>query len=204
MGASIWMKSSNGPAPMSRPRADTIPALTEDPNPNGLPAAMIQSPTSTARESPHDTEGSGGAPSTLMTAMSVSSSEPSTLAVTSRPSENDTRILSACPTTWLLVTMMPDGSMTKPDPAPCTCSRRLRRRSRNCFSNGVPRRAAGSCVSPPTDSVTAIFTTAGTTRFTSGASDGSAARRPSGAWALVAVQPHNMMATARQSGRIIK
>ena len=55
IGASICRKSSNGPAPMSRPRADTIPAVTELPSPNGLPAARIQSPTSTARLSPHFT-----------------------------------------------------------------------------------------------------------------------------------------------------
>ena len=55
IGASIWMKSSNGPAPMSRPRADMIPAVTEPPSPNGLPAARIQSPTSAVRLSPQAT-----------------------------------------------------------------------------------------------------------------------------------------------------
>jgi hypothetical protein len=45
IGASSWKKSSNGPAPMSRPRAETMPAVTEPPRPNGLPAASTQSPT---------------------------------------------------------------------------------------------------------------------------------------------------------------
>ena len=34
------------------------------------------------------------------------------------PLVSETTILSAWPTTWLLVTMMPDGSMMKPEPAP--------------------------------------------------------------------------------------
>ena len=49
IGASICMKSSNGPSPISRPRAETMPAVTEPPRPNGLPAATTQSPTSTLR-----------------------------------------------------------------------------------------------------------------------------------------------------------
>ena len=59
IGASSCRKLSNGPAPRSRPRAETMPAVTEPPRPNGLPAARTQSPTSTWRESPHATAGSG-------------------------------------------------------------------------------------------------------------------------------------------------
>ena len=76
--------------------------------------------------------------------MSVSSSLPSTFAGSSVPSENDTVMLSALPTTWLLVTITPDGSITKPEPAPSICSRRERIRSLNCFSNGVPLSAGGT------------------------------------------------------------
>ena len=76
IGASIWMKSSNGPEPISRPRAEMMPAVTDPPSPNGLPAATIQSPTSTSRLSPQVTLGSGAAGLTLITAMSVSSSQP--------------------------------------------------------------------------------------------------------------------------------
>src|SRR5260370_42520906 len=43
-GASIWMKSSYGPLPMSRPLAETMPAVTVPPRPNGLPTASTQSP----------------------------------------------------------------------------------------------------------------------------------------------------------------
>jgi len=167
IGASIWMKSSNSPAPRSRPRAETMPAETEPPRPNGLPQATTQSPTSTAALSPHTAAGSGVAGSTLMTATSVSSSAPISLAGNWVPSDRLTTIASALPTTWLLVTITPDGSMMKPEPAPVTCSRRLRRRSRNwrCSSGGS--RAKGSA--PPTVSVTAMFTTLGITRLTSGA-----------------------------------
>jgi len=38
---------------MSRLRAETMPAVTEPPRPNGSPTAMIQSPTLSASESPH-------------------------------------------------------------------------------------------------------------------------------------------------------
>ena len=45
IAASVWMKSSYGPWRMSRPRAETMPAVTEPPRPNGLPIASTQSPT---------------------------------------------------------------------------------------------------------------------------------------------------------------
>ncbi len=137
-----------------------------------------------------------------MTAMSVSSSVPITRACNSLPLDSETTILSAWPTTWLLVTITPDASITKPDPAPCTWSRRVRRRSRNCFSNGVPRRAAGSCASAPaTLSVTAMLTTEGTTRLTSGASEGSAPRNAAPPWASDVLQPDSDSAAASRSGR---
>ena len=57
IGASSCRKLSNGPEPRSRPSAETMPAVTEPPRPNGLPAARIQSPTSTLCESPQVTCG---------------------------------------------------------------------------------------------------------------------------------------------------
>ncbi len=45
IGASICRKSSYGPAPMSRCWAETMPAVTVPPRPNGLPTASTQSPT---------------------------------------------------------------------------------------------------------------------------------------------------------------
>jgi hypothetical protein len=55
IGASSCRKSSNGPEWMSRPRADTMPAVTLPPSPNGLPTAMIQSPTLALSLSPQVT-----------------------------------------------------------------------------------------------------------------------------------------------------
>ncbi len=95
IGASSCRKLSNGPAPRSRPRAETMPAVTEPPRPNGLPAASTQSPTSTWRESPNATAGSGPVASTLISATSVSSSVPITLAGSRVPSVRPTTILSA-------------------------------------------------------------------------------------------------------------
>ena len=42
MAASVWMKSSKGPAPISRPRAEMMPEVTLPPRPKGLPAASTQ------------------------------------------------------------------------------------------------------------------------------------------------------------------
>ena len=36
IGASVWMKSSKGPAPMSRPRAETMPAVTDAAQAEGI------------------------------------------------------------------------------------------------------------------------------------------------------------------------
>ena len=108
IGASSCRKSSNGPAPMSRPRAETMPAVTEPPRPNGLPAARTQSPTSTWRQSPQATAGSGPVACHLDDARRRSARRcRSRLAGSSVPSVSETTILSAWPTTWLLVTMMP-------------------------------------------------------------------------------------------------
>ena len=45
IGASVWMKSSYGPAPMTRFLALTIPFVTVLLSPNGLPTATTHSPT---------------------------------------------------------------------------------------------------------------------------------------------------------------
>ena len=44
---------------MSRPRAETMPAVTEPPRPNGLPIAITQSPGRILSESPNFTALSG-------------------------------------------------------------------------------------------------------------------------------------------------
>ena len=55
IGASTWMKSSYGPSPISRPTAETMPAVTVPPRPNGLPTASTLSPGRTLPLSPKAT-----------------------------------------------------------------------------------------------------------------------------------------------------
>ena len=57
---------------MSRPLAETIPAVTVSDNPNGLPTARTQSPTCMLSELPIFAAGSARSMSTLITARSVS------------------------------------------------------------------------------------------------------------------------------------
>jgi hypothetical protein len=102
--ASTWRKSSNGPAWMSRLRAETMPAVTDPPRPKGLPTAMIQSPTLSASESPHSTAGSSRLASILSNARSVCLSTPTTLASYCAPSVRVTLMPAASSMTWLFVT----------------------------------------------------------------------------------------------------
>ena len=82
IGASIWMKSSYGPEPMSRPRAETMPAVTVPPRPNGLPTAITQSPTrGVVGVAEVDDRAAACSASTLISARSVFSSVPTSLAV---------------------------------------------------------------------------------------------------------------------------
>ncbi len=103
--ASVWMKSSYGPALMSRARAETMPAVTVPPSPKGLPMASTQSPTRVWSESPHSSAYSALSVSTLSSARSVFGSRPTMVAFSSVSSCSRTRISSASAMTWLLVTM---------------------------------------------------------------------------------------------------
>jgi hypothetical protein len=79
--------------------------------------AITQSPTLRLDEEPSGTGRRGdAATSTLTRARSVEGSVPSTRPVTVRPSEKDTRTLSAPLTTCSLVRMWPSPSMTTPEP----------------------------------------------------------------------------------------
>ena len=81
--------------------------------------AMARWPTFTWSESPH-TMGrrlSAGT-STCRTARSESGSVPTMVAGTLVPSENVTNSWVVSATTWLLVTMWPCKSITKPEPSP--------------------------------------------------------------------------------------
>ena len=123
MAASVWMKSSYGPALMLRLRAETMPSVTEPPSPNGLPIAITQSPTRIVSELPNGTAVSGFAGSgvTFSTARSVSVSRPFTCALRVVPSAKLTSISSASSMTWLLVMMTPwSASSTNPDPSEFT------------------------------------------------------------------------------------
>jgi hypothetical protein len=111
------------------PGADVAPArrddaeVTEPPRPKGLPAASTHCPTRMAEELPQVSAVSGARASTRSKARSISSSEPTTRAGSSCPPWKATVTRLAVPTTWLLVTMKPATSMTKPEPAPWVRSR---------------------------------------------------------------------------------
>src|SRR5881398_1491988 len=99
--ASVWMKSSYGPSPITRPVALTMPVVTVCSSPNGLPIAITGSPTWRREESPSGITRSPVA-STFRSAMSVLGSRPRTRPGSSRPSASVTRISVAPSTTWLL------------------------------------------------------------------------------------------------------
>jgi hypothetical protein len=61
---------------MSRARAETMPAVTVELRPNGLPIATIQSPTLTWSLSAQPTNGNGSSPVILSNARSVLVSRP--------------------------------------------------------------------------------------------------------------------------------
>ena len=81
---------------MSRPRADTIPAVTVPPRPNGFPIAITQSPTRNASESPKLTAVRLVLPgSNFRTAISVFSSRPTSVASKLSSFDKNTVICSA-------------------------------------------------------------------------------------------------------------
>ena len=140
---------------MSRLRAETMPDETEPPRPNGLPIAITGSPIRILSESPNLTKGSGLSCFTRSTARSTLVSLPMTSALSLSPSPNTTVISLASPMTWLLVTTMPDGSTTKPEPADCErrccgawrspCWLRRLKNSSNRSPKGVSGPSCGSC-----------------------------------------------------------
>src|SRR6266700_7449279 len=138
---------------MSRAVAEMIPAVTVPPRPNGLPIARTQSPTRALLESPQLAAGRGVLTSTLSSARSVTASRPMTCACNAVSSDSVTVIWSAVAITWLLVTINPDGSMTKPEPSeairgPGAPGAPLSpKKSRNISSSVLPGEfGAASCV----------------------------------------------------------
>ena len=134
---------------MSRPRAETMPAVTVEPSPNGLPIAIIQSPTRTWSLFAHSTNGNGAGRSILSSARSVLLSVPINLAGYSLSSLKMTVISSASAITWLLVTTKPEASMTKPEPSEklrrgcCSCC--CLSRSKNSLKNSSNGEPGGNC-----------------------------------------------------------
>ena len=79
---------------MLRCSAETMPAVTVPPRPNGLPIATTQSPTRVRVESPKRTKGRAGSRLILSTAMSEAWSRPTTSASYSVRSASVTVICS--------------------------------------------------------------------------------------------------------------
>src|SRR5438552_2941307 len=167
--ASVWMKSSYGPAPRKRPFALTMPAVAVWVRPNGLPIASTQSPTLRLSESPSGSVGSGCGALMWTRAMSVLSSLPTSFASNSSSVAMRTRILSAPLTTWLFVTTSPSAEMTKPEPRlRLTAGGSPKKRWRkSCIDSGGP------CPSSPARPTVEMFTTAGSARARTSANEGS-------------------------------
>ncbi len=84
---------------MLRPRADTIPAVTDPPSPKGLPIAITQSPGRMLSESPNETALRGLSDLTFSTARSTLESLPTISAFRRVPSEKITLMSLASPIT---------------------------------------------------------------------------------------------------------
>ena len=208
---------------MLRPRAETMPAETEPPRPNGLPIAITQSPGRILSESPKGTAFSGRSAVgfTRSRARSIFESLPMISAFSLVPSLRMTWMSLASPMTWLFVTTMPEASMMKPEPSefdlrvgPRGLSsspfgtpwpRRLKNSSKRS-SKGVP---CGSCgmVRPPrllasTVVEAEMFTTASVTLSARSASDsGPRAKAGSGRAVTVTVTPSTAAARADEARR---
>ena len=167
------MKSSYGPAPILRPRAETMPAVTVPPNPNGLPIASTHSPGRTSVVAASSRYGNAAVDSIFNTAISLRGSRPITLAGKSRPSSRVTVTDLASCTTWLLVTTKPSALTMKPDPRASATP--------PGGGTGMPRRKPGAGVLSSSAAGRAIIlvvidTTAGFTLATRSEKSGNTAR----------------------------
>ena len=115
---SVWMKGTALSSGSERPLALTTPAVTLFSKPNGEPMAITHSPGISAWLLP---SGKVGRPVALIliTATSVLSSRPSTLALNSRRSVSFTVTSWAPRTTCALVRIKPSALTMKPEPWPC-------------------------------------------------------------------------------------
>ena len=135
--ASVWITSPiRRPfwARSERPTALTMPAVTVDSKPSGLPIATATWPCRTFLELPIVAAGRRSAVSALKTAMSVSGSRPRMRAGKCRPSLRASSMAVTPSTTWLLVRTRPSGAMMVPEPEP-SCPMRVPR-TRTCTTDG--------------------------------------------------------------------
>src|ERR1035437_1179491 len=104
-----------------RLRALTIPSVTLDWSPSGLPIARTTSPTCSLEESPKT---AGVRPEALILTTATSSGvyEPTSVPVYDLPLESVTLKVVEVPTTWALVTMSPLLSYMTPEPRPASVS----------------------------------------------------------------------------------
>jgi hypothetical protein len=112
IGALVWMADEiTAPLPSGtvRPSEDTIPWVTLDRRPSGLPIANAICPTASLPESPNDA-GAGASPARRMTARSSGGKLPTSDAFSCRPLASVTANALLAPTTWWLVTMSPRSS----------------------------------------------------------------------------------------------
>ena len=119
--ASVWMTSSiSRPevARSDRPSAETMPAVTVDSKPSGLPIATTSWPRLRALELPSVAAGVPAGSSVRSSARSVSGSSPSTLASAWPPPAKERRTRRTPPTTWELVSTSPSPAITTPEPTP--------------------------------------------------------------------------------------
>src|SRR6478735_5521857 len=128
IAASVWMAgyvvllpSLSEPTSTGRFRALTMPLVTVESRPNGEPIATTPSPTLRSADLPMVAGVRAETPSALMTAVSVSGSVPTTLALADEPSLKKTVIDPPSPAiaaTWLLVRISPSELRMMPDPEP--------------------------------------------------------------------------------------
>jgi hypothetical protein len=120
MGALVWMTLGRA-TPLSsftvRPRALTIPSVTLDCRPSGLPMARVTSPTCRRVESAK-LAGCSPPAARCSTARSSAGKLPTSRAGYWWPSARVTWKLLAPWTTWALVTTSPPASKTMPEPRP--------------------------------------------------------------------------------------
>ena len=130
IAASVWiagyvvlLPSLSEPTSTGRLRALTMPLVTVESRPNGEPIATTPSPTFRSVDLPMVAGVRPETSSALMTAVSVSGSVPTTLALADVPSLKKTVIEPPSPAiaaTWLLVRISPSElrMMPEPEPAP--------------------------------------------------------------------------------------